>query len=79
MADWMSFSAQRKLTIVNPGIAACPDKIKHLAGQVECKPIGAADYFIQLNENKPSMLQSTLRKVRSIARDKIKCELTENS
>ena len=79
MADWLSFSAARKLTIVNPGIDTCPEKIKHLSGQVECKPIGAADYFIQLSNTKPTMLKGMLRKARSLARDKIKRELTENA
>jgi hypothetical protein len=75
IVDWLSFSATRKLTIVNPGIKGCPERMKHLSGQVECKPIGAVDYFTQLSDKKSTVLKNMLRKVRSFAREKIKREL----
>lgn len=75
IVDWLSFSATRKLTIVNPGIKVCPERMKHLSGQVECKPIGAVDYFTQLSNKKSTVLKNMLRKVRSFAREKIKREL----
>lgn len=79
IVEWMSFLGSRKLTIVNPGIGSCPDKMKHLIGQVECKPIGASDYFRQESDAKSTVMQNMFRKVRSIARDKIKRELMENA
>lgn len=75
LVDWLSFSASRKLTIVNPGINACPERMKHLFGQVECKSIGAADYFMQLSKNRPTALQGMLRKARALARNRVKYEL----
>ncbi|EPC03242.1 hypothetical protein L861_23315 [Litchfieldella anticariensis FP35 = DSM 16096] len=78
IADWLSFSATRKLTIINPGINVCPEGMKHLSGQVECKPVGTADYFTQLSDKKPTVLKGMLRKARSLAREKIKRELTGN-
>lgn len=79
IVDWLSFSATRKLTIVNPGINVCPERMKHLSGQVECKPIGASDYFTQLSDKKTTVLKDILRKARSVAREKIKRELTGNA
>ena len=79
IVDWLSFSATRKLTIVNPGINVCPVRMKHLSGQVECKPIGASDYFTQLSDKKTTVLKDILRKARSVAREKIKRELTGNA
>lgn len=79
MLDWLSFSATRKLTIVNPGINACPERMKHLSGQVECKPIGASDYFMQLSDKESTVFKDMLRKARSLAREKIKRELTGNA
>lgn len=76
MVDWLSFSATRKLAIVNPGINVCPEGMKHLSGQVECKPIGASDYFAQLSDKKSTMLKGMLRKARSLAREEMKRELT---
>ena len=79
MVDWLSFSATRKLTIVNPGINACPERMKHLSGQVECKPIGASDYFMQLSYKESTVFKDMPRKARSLAREKIKQELTGNA
>lgn len=79
IVDWLSFAAKRKLTIVNPGINVCPERMKHLSGQVECKPIGATDYFTQLSDKKSTVFKDMLRKARSLARDKIKRELTGNA
>lgn len=73
--EWMSFLGSRKLVIVNPGIENCPDRLKHLSGQVECEPIGASDYFIQQNNCKPTTMQDMLRRIRAVARDKVKREL----
>ncbi|MBB3231125.1 hypothetical protein [Halomonas stenophila] len=77
IVDWLSLSGSRKLTIVNPGIGGCPDRLKYLSEQVECNPIGAAEYFIQVSDDKPTEMQSILRKERSVARDRIRRELTE--
>ncbi|MCX2842863.1 hypothetical protein Q2E61_14270 [Microbulbifer thermotolerans] len=79
IADWLSFSASRKLNIVNPGINSCPERMKHLSSQVTCSPLGAADFFIQLSNKKPTVFQAMLRKARTLARDKIKRDLTENA
>lgn len=79
ITDWLSFLATRKLTIVNPGINVCPERVKHLSGQVDCKPTGAADYFSQLSNKKSSVAKNMLRKTRSLAREKIKRELTGGS
>ncbi|MGL6006090.1 hypothetical protein [Aeromonas sobria] len=79
MVDWLSFSATRKLTIVNPGINTCPERMKHLSWQVECTPIGASDYFTQLSEKKSTVLEDMQRRARSLAREKIKRELMGNA
>ena len=79
IADWLSFSASRKLNIVNPGINRCPERMKHLSSQVVCTPLGAADFFTQLSDKKPTVFKAMLRKARSLVRDKIKRELTENA
>ncbi|MCK8077656.1 hypothetical protein MSG34_15940 [Vibrio sp. 1CM2L] len=79
IANWLAFSAARKLSIVNPGVNSCPERMKHLSGQVLCNPIGAADFFTQISDKKPTVLQAMRRKARSLARDKIKRELTENT
>ncbi|MEO4016418.1 hypothetical protein [Pseudomonas rossensis] len=73
--EWMSFLKSRKLTIVNPGINECPDKMKHLSSQVCCEGLGAADYFIQLKSGKSTDLQNALRKIRVEARERIRHEL----
>jgi len=77
--EWMSFLKSRKLTIVNPGIKDCPDKMKHLSNQVYCNGVGAADYFIQLKNGESTDLQNALRKIRAEARDRIRRELMSNS
>lgn len=79
IVDWLSFSATRKLTIVNPGINASPERMKHLSGQVECKQIGASDYFMQLSDKESTVFKDMLRKARSLAREKMKRELTGNA
>lgn len=76
--DWMSFLRSRKLTIINPGIGCCPEKIRHLAGQVECNPISALDYFRQQNNNKSTESEDAFREARAKAREKIKRELMGN-
>ncbi|WGK88339.1 hypothetical protein [Pseudomonas migulae] len=77
--EWMSFLKSRKLTVVNPGIKECPDKMKHLSSQVYCKELGAADYFIQLKNGRSTALQNALRKIRAEAREKIRRELMSNA
>lgn len=76
--EWMSFLGSRKLAIVNPTIATCPDKLKHLTGQVECMQIGASVYFRQQNNIKSTVAQDMLSNARAKARDKIKRELMDN-
>lgn len=79
IVEWMSFLKSRKLTIVNPGIDSCPEKMKHLSSQVDCMPVGVSDYFSQLSDEKPTVLQNMLRKVRTYTREKIKRELMGNA
>lgn len=75
IVEWLSFSADRKLNIINPGVKGCPERMKHLSNQIECNSIGASDYFTQLSENKLTEHEIILRKTRSLAREKIKKEL----
>jgi hypothetical protein len=76
--DWLSFVKSRKLTIINPGIKDCPDRFKHLTKQVECKPMGAADYFHEIGIRKLSPLDDVLRNLGKAAREKIRRELIDN-
>jgi len=45
LADWLSFSSERKLEIVAPGISAIPSFLLHLAPQVKLASRTASDYF----------------------------------
>lgn len=76
VSDWLSFSATRRLTIVNPSINDCPERMKYLSEQIKFDPVGAVDFFTKLSNKKPTILKGMLRKARSLARDKIKRELT---
>jgi hypothetical protein len=45
LRDWLEFSAERRLEIVNPGIDEVPQFLRHLAPQVVIIKIPASDYF----------------------------------
>lgn len=75
----LSFSTTRMLTIVNPSISVCPERMRHLSGQVECKSIGASDYFMQLSNKESTEFKDLLRTARLLAREKMKRELTGNA
>ena len=77
--EWMSFLKTRKLTIVNPGIKECPASMKHLSAQVNCKPIGTTDYFIELSDRKYNILDKIFRKIRFEFREKSKRALIKNA
>jgi len=79
IVEWMSFLKSRRLSIINPGINSCPEKMKHLSGQVDCNPTGAADYFRQISNDKLTAIQKIQRKVRAVARENIKSKLMKNA
>lgn len=49
MVEWLSQAAARRLTIVNPGIARCPDRFGHLVRQVSLVPKDARRFFLDLD------------------------------
>jgi hypothetical protein len=49
IVDWLSLAEQRHLTVVNPGIASCPEGFDHLREQVSLVPQSAKDYFLALS------------------------------
>lgn len=65
----------RKLEIVNPAIAVCPDRMKHIFEQVSCNKIGASDYFIKLNDTTSTTDDIASRRYRVTMREKIRSEL----
>lgn len=75
IASWLSSERMRKLEIVNPAIAVCPDRMKHLFEQVSCNKIGASDYFIKLNDTTPTTDDIASRRYRVTMREKIRTEL----
>lgn len=79
IVEWLAFLSTRKLTIINPSMNICPERMKHLFGQVECKPIAASDYFLQLSGKKSTPSNDMLRRVRSLARERIKRDLVGNT
>ena len=47
LCDWISFSASRKLIIVNPGIGEIPLQFRHLKDQCSIMKIGFRDFLHQ--------------------------------
>jgi hypothetical protein len=45
ISNWLSFSAERKLDIVGPGVTSVPSFLLHLANQVELVDSGATEYL----------------------------------
>jgi hypothetical protein len=78
IADWLGFSSERKMTIINPGIDRCPSRFAHLYDQVSLCPQGAAEYFLKINPRPESMADRALRILRSQNRDRIKAELVKS-
>lgn len=50
IGEWLSHSADRHLTVVNPGIAGCPTPFGHLFRQVSIVSQGARQYFLDLDD-----------------------------
>lgn len=69
--DWLSFSSDRKLTIVNPGIKSCPERIRHLPLQIEMSSMGASDYFIKLGSKELTKDEELSRNFRKYLREKL--------
>ena len=77
LLDWLSFSRERSLTVVNPGIMKCPDKFNHLNHQVVCNNKGASNYFLDLSNDKSTLTQKMVRKIRNKIRKKVMVNLTK--
>jgi hypothetical protein len=75
LKDWLSFSPDRKLTIVNPGINGCPTHFNYLYSQVSCIPQGASEYFLSIEGNQGSPRDQAIREIRKGARKRIMSEL----
>lgn len=73
--EWLSISADKKLTIVNPGINSCPAQFNYLWPQVSCIPQGASEYFLTIEGNKGAALDQAIRAARQEARKKLMSEL----
>jgi hypothetical protein len=76
LIEWLAFSKDRSLLIVNPGINGCPTKFNHMHDQVKCMGIGASEFFLGMSNKKESVLISFARKIRKARRDGIMKKLT---
>ncbi|WP_431819638.1 hypothetical protein [Burkholderia sp. F1] len=75
IVDWLSFSGDRQLTVVNPGIKQCPGRLNHLFDQVTLRAEGAAEYFLELRQEPERPSQKFWRALREKGRERIKDEL----
>lgn len=70
--DWLSFSNERKLEIINPSIKYVPSSLAHLCRQVSIKNIGCIDYFLSVDSSKDSPSNLVLREFRGFLRNKVR-------
>lgn len=70
--DWLSFSNDRKLEIINPSINYVPSSLAHLCRQVSIKNIGCIDYFLSIDSSRDSPSNSLEREFRGFMRNKVR-------
>jgi len=70
--DWLSFSNERNLEIVNPSIDDVPASLANLCRQVSIKKIGCIDYFLSIDSSKDSTPNSFGRDIRGCLRNKLR-------
>jgi hypothetical protein len=75
MAEWLSRAAQRRLTIVNPGIRRCPERFGHLCHQVSLVPQGARQYFIDMDGGEFDAARDAVRQLQTANRKRRMDEL----
>lgn len=75
LKDWLSSSADNKLTIVNPGMGACPRHFNYLSSQVSCMAQSADEYFMSIEGTQGTASQRMIRNLRKTARDRSRAEL----
>jgi hypothetical protein len=75
IADWLSWSGDRQLTVINPGIKQCPERFSHLFDQVTLQSQSAAEYFLELREEPEHPLQKFQRDLREKGRRRIRDEI----
>lgn len=78
--DWLSFSRERKLTVVNPGFSKVGDIAStylHLSSQIEFMGFGFTEYILGLDSSNDDVTSKVFRKLRSKGRIKVK-ERIEN-
>ena len=75
LKNWLSFSPDKKLTIVNPGIDRCPSHFNCLHSQVTCICQGASDYFLGIEEIPGNTFNQEIRAIRKEVRKKIMKDL----
>lgn len=76
--DWLSFSVERRLTIVNPAFSKIDDIANiylHLSDQVEFIQLGFTDYVLGLDSSNDNVLNMMLRKLRNVSRKKLEKKL----
>ncbi|HKK12990.1 MAG TPA: hypothetical protein VJ945_09155 [Flavobacteriaceae bacterium] len=67
--DWLSFSPQRKLVIVNPGIKDIPNSFRHLMDQIEILNMTFLE-FLNKNSTKRYLYSKINNKFRDVGRHK---------
>lgn len=77
--DWLSFSNERKLEIVNTGINDVPVSLAHLCRQVSIKNSGCIDYFLSIDSSKDSPLNSLEREFRRFMRNRVRQRIENGS
>lgn len=72
---WLSFSRERNLEVVNPGIKSVSDissAYLHLARQIKFKRSGFIDFMLGLDSSNDSLQRKALRMLKSSNRNKMK-------
>ncbi|MFC1888651.1 hypothetical protein ACFL4G_02730, partial [Thermodesulfobacteriota bacterium] len=70
LQDWLEFSENRQITIVNPGTKAIPQFLAHLQKQLTVRNETASEYFSLYNDNQPSLMNEIYRNIRKRLRDR---------
>ena len=68
IVNWLSFSGDRRLEIVAPGVTAVPSFILHLASQVTIVDSGATEYLDSIAGVQRSELSSLERRLKQVRR-----------
>jgi hypothetical protein len=76
--DWLSFSRNRCMEVVNPGLKTINDisgTYLHLVKQISFNSSGFIDYMLSIDSSNDSFGRKLIRKIKSEHRDKLKARI----